>query len=312
MKHTTLAITISSLFFTGLAGAATVYDNNGTTLKIGGRAEARFEMSKAYEDEDNSTFQDKSRARIKLKGTTKITDELSAFGVYELEVKDDDDKIKNRYLYAGLKTQAGKISYGKQDSAQVIIRDFTDIMTTGSGDASEIISGSKDKRENNFVYNNTFNDITLTANYVASSEKDKSSYGASATYQSPMGFALGAGYVTDTTKGADDSNQYTLAANYDNSGIYLAGLYTVASEGKKDTYGYELAAGYKVNKLSLNTVYNKQTEEDIAGKASDKVEYIAAEAIYKFNKHFRTYIGHQFNQLENGEDTTQVGIRYTF
>ena len=271
MKHTTLAITISSLFFTGLAGAATVYDNNGTTLKIGGRAEARFEMSKAYEDEDNSTFQDKSRARIKLKGTTKITDELSAFGVYELEVKDDDDKIKNRYLYAGLKTQAGKISYGKQDSAQVIIRDFTDIMTTGSGDASEIISGSKDKRENNFVYNNTFNDITLTANYVASSEKDKSSYGASATYQSPMGFALGAGYVTDTTKGADDSNQYTLAANYDNSGIYLAALYTVASEGKKDTYGYELAAGDKVNKLSLNTVYNKQTEEDIAGKASDKV-----------------------------------------
>ncbi len=59
-----------------------------------------------------------------LKGKSAINQQLTAFGKYEAEISDNKDStVTTRYLYAGLDSQFGAFSYGKQDSAQVMITD---------------------------------------------------------------------------------------------------------------------------------------------------------------------------------------------
>ena len=83
MKKTLLATAILTGLVSATAGAATVYDKDGTTLKVGGRAEVRGLFSDSVE----GTMKDKSRARIKFKGKTQITEDLAGFGVMEYEIK---------------------------------------------------------------------------------------------------------------------------------------------------------------------------------------------------------------------------------
>ncbi|MGR5542873.1 porin, partial [Vibrio campbellii] len=86
--------------------AATVYSNDGTELSIGGRVEFRGDFIGSSGKEVEGTMNDKSRARINVKGSSEISNNLSAFGVYEAELENKED-ITNRYFYTGLKTEVG-------------------------------------------------------------------------------------------------------------------------------------------------------------------------------------------------------------
>ncbi len=108
MKKAVLASAILASLVAGTANAATVYEDDSKSLSIGGRAEARFNISDANKNDDGTgnAFKDKSRARINLKGKAKINDALTAFGKYEAEIKDDKgENFKTRYLFAGFDTQ---------------------------------------------------------------------------------------------------------------------------------------------------------------------------------------------------------------
>ncbi|MGF1682305.1 porin [Photobacterium minamisatsumaniensis] len=313
MKHAALTTAILATLLSGTASAATVYQDETSSLKVGGRAEARFNISDENKsDADNTdSFKDKSRARVNLKGRTEIMDGLGAFGTYEMEINSGKDAtVDTRYLFAGLDTQVGAFSYGQQDSAQVILTDFTDILATFGGDAADLIDGNKDKRENNFVYSGSFNDLTVTANYIANEKKDTDTYGISFVYSLPMGLDLGAGYV-DGKEDGDDSDQYNITAAYTINDFYVAGLYAGGSIGDADLTAYELAAAYKYNQFTFQGVYNYQ-EVDDNGAKSDKYDYFAIEAIYKFNSEFRAYAGYLFDQVDDQDDQVQAGVRYDF
>lgn len=312
MKKAALASAILSTFLSGTASAATVYQDDSSSLSVGGRAEARFNISDENKSDDNDSFKDKSRARVNLKGKTQISDGLGAFGTYEVELDNGKDTdVETRYLFAGLDTEYGAFSYGQQDSAQVILTDWTDILATFGGDAADLIDGNKDKRENNFVYSGSFNDLTITANYIANDEKDSDTYGISFVYSLPMGLDLGAGYV-DGKKDNEDTDQYNLAAAYTYNNFYVAGLYAGGSVGNADLTAYELAAAYQYNQFTFQAVYNYQ-EVDPKGSASeDNVDYFAIEGIYKYNGNFRVYAGYLFEQLDDTDDQFQAGARYDF
>ncbi|PSW21112.1 porin [Photobacterium sanctipauli] len=313
MKKAVLASAIFATLVSGAASAATVYQDESSSLSVGGRAEARFNISDENKSDADSTdsFEDKSRARVNLKGKTEIMDGLGAFGTYEVELKNGKDtKVETRYLFAGLDTQVGAFSYGQQDSAQVILTDLTDILATFGGDAADLIDGNKDKRENNFVYSGSFNDLTVTANYIANDAKDSDTYGISFVYSLPMGLDLGAGYV-DGKDDDVDTDQYNITAAYTINDFYVAGLYAGGSAGDADLTAYELAAAYKYNQFTFQGVYNYQ-EEDLNGTKTDTVDYFALEAIYKFNSNFRAYAGYLFEQLDDTDDQFQAGVRYDF
>ncbi|WP_318520441.1 porin [Photobacterium leiognathi] len=337
MKKAVLASAILASLVAGTANAATVYEDDSKSLSIGGRAEARFNISDANKGDDGTgnAFKDKSRARINLKGKAKINDQITAFGKYEVELADgkkelskvelDDngelvstykeaDKVQTRYVYAGFDTQAGAFSYGKQDSAQVMLTDYTDILATFGGDGVDLVDGNKDKRENNFLYAGEFNNFTVAANYIAENnndEKDSDSYGIAAQYAFPFGLSLGAGYVNGQDGTDVDANQYNLAVSYEFSNFYAAATYASGENGDTDLTGYELATAFKMNKFIAQAAYNfKQSEK--SGVKKDEKDYFALEGIYKFNKNLRTYAGYRFEQIDNKDDQLQVGIRYDF
>ncbi|MEZ8036311.1 porin [Vibrio gigantis] len=317
MKKAVLASAVVAALVSGSSLAATVYSSDGTELKIGGRAEARFNVSDNNESASDSSFKDKSRARVNISGKTQVSDELYGFGKYEAEFTGDTavgvngektDSLTNRYFFAGLGTNFGEFSYGKQDSAQVMLTDITDTMATFGADAADAVAGNKDKRENNFLYSGEFDALTVQANYIAADEKDADSFGLAAMYNLGA-FDLGAGYVSQKNGNFDD-DQINLVAQFSMDAFTVGGLYTMASVADEDYTGYELSAIFKATKqLSLIGVYN-YGEFDKA--ADEEANNFAIEAVYKFNGHIRTYAGYKFEQLDNKDDQLQAGIRYDF
>ncbi|KAB2824601.1 porin [Aliivibrio finisterrensis] len=312
MKKLLLSTAIVSSFLSTPLLAATVYDQDDTQLKVGGRAEARANISDNNETAAESSFEDKSRARINLKGKTKINDSLGAFGTYEVEIgSGKGNTVNTRYLFAGLSTSIGNFSYGQQDSAQVMLTNYTDILATFGGDAADLTTGNKDKRENNFLYSGEFDALTIQANYIASNEKKNDSFGISGMYALPMGLDFGLGYTSgeQSPNGVTkvDADQVNFAVRYTLDAFMVSGLFVTGEIDKVDASGYEFAAAYKVDKFLFQGVYNYQKED-----SKDTVKDFAIEAIYKLNKSFRTYVGYKFEQIDNLDDQLQFGLRYDF
>ncbi|SJN58839.1 Porin-like protein L precursor [Vibrio ruber DSM 16370] len=317
MKKAVLTTAILTALVSGSSIAATVYDSKGTTLKVGGRAEARFNLSDQNESTKNSRFKDKSRARVNLVGKTALSDDLYGFGKYEAELDNssskgdgDGDNLTNRYFYAGMGTSIGEFSYGKQDSAQVQVTNFTDLMNTFDEEAADLIGGNKDKRDNNFVYSGQFDALSLQANYIASDEKDNDSFGISAVYGFTDSLTVGLGYVTQDS-GSNSEDQFNIGGQFKLDALTLGALYgtgTVVSGGKEvDADDYELGAKYKFGKTSLIAVYNFKEVDN-----KDQVDHLALEVEHKFNGNLRVYTGYKFEQLTKKDDQLQAGIRYDF
>ncbi len=312
MNKAALTTAILTSLLSGTTLAATVYDADGTTLQVSGRAEARFNISDANKSDSDNTgdFKDKTRARLALKGKTQINTDLYGFGKYEAEFE-KSDSLTNRYFFAGLGTQLGEFSYGKQDSAQVMITNFTDIMATFGAEAADVVNGNKDKRENNFVYSGKFAALTVKANYIAADKdntKDTQSYGIAAKYALDM-FSVGAGYVAQK-EGDDNNNQFNLGGELKLNALTLGALATFGAVADDDYTGYELSAQYKAtHALSFAAVYNYGKYDDSNDKTADN---LAVEAVYKFNSNLRTYAGYKFEQLADGDDQLQAGMRYDF
>ncbi|MEH6453374.1 MAG: porin, partial [Psychromonas sp.] len=225
MKKTliTLAVLASSI---ASVQATTVYDKDGTTLSVGGRAEVRG----LFADSVEGSMQDKSRARINVAGETQISENLTGFGFVEYELT-GSDSIKNRYIYAGIGTQAGDFSYGKQDTANVIVSDMTDIASYHSGQ-QQYIGSSSDKQDNVFLYSaDLFDSLTVQANYIAQEEKDFDAYAISALFSMDFGLDLAASYSDQ-----DEQNQVTLGAAYTLNDLYLGATYALGSVDKNDDF----------------------------------------------------------------------------
>jgi len=315
MKKTLLATAILAGLVSATAQSATVYDDNGTTLKIGGRAEVRADfLGDDFEKVDGS-ITDKSRARINFAGKTQITENLTGFGYMEYEIKPstkDGSDLDSRYLFAGFGTQIGDFSYGKQDAANVQVSDMTDIASYHSG-IQQVIGAAKDKRENNFLYSGTFAEaFTVQADYIASSDEDEDSYGLSVLYVSDFGFDLGASY----SDSQDDSNQTTLAAAYTVNDLYVAVSYAMGDvDAETEFSSLEAAIQYKFTKQLRMIGIIGQQQEKVDGTSTDTEDFYAIEAQYRFNKSIRTYVSYAYNNLDDAdktEDSLVAGVRYNF
>jgi len=307
MKKTLLATLILSSFVSGAVSAATVYDKDDTKLSVGGRAEVRALFSDAV---DGSAL-DESRARINFEGETKISESLKGFAFMEYEIKPGSE-AKNRYLFAGIGTQAGDFSYGRQDTSSVQISDMTDIASYHSGQ-QQIIDAASDKQSNNFVFaNNSIQGLALKANYIANGDEDKTddntpedAFGLSALYSMDFGLDLGASYSDQ-----DQQDQVTLGAGYTFEDLYLAATYAMGSVAENDDFtSLEVAAQYKFTKEFRMIAMYGMAEEDLAGDTED---FVALEGQYRFNKSLRTYASYKVNNLNDGENELVAGLRYNF
>lgn len=302
MKKTLLATTILAGLVSASTQAATVYDKDGATLKIGGRAELRAD----FIDNDEGTVSDLSRARIHFDGETKISENLTGFGFMEYQIE-PGGTANNRYLYAGFGTQVGNFSYGRQDTASVLISDMTDIATTHSG-IQQIINASSERQDTTFAYSNSFaKALTVQASYSASNLDEGDSFSVSGLYALDYGLSLGASYSDSEL----DETQSTLGAAYTLNNLYVAVTYAIGDLNDDDDFNsLEAAIQYKFTKeLRLIGIIAQQEQVD-----TDTVDFYAVEAQYRFNESIRTSVAYAFNNLDgnNIDDSLVASIRYNF
>ncbi len=346
MKKTLIALAVAGAAVATGANASELYNQDGTTLAIGGRAEARMSVM-------DSDVSDVSRVRVNFLGKQEITEDLYGLGFYEAEYMTNDeadsdtDTIDTRYIYAGLGGSFGQVTYGKQDGALVAITNFTDIMDYHGATAAQELATASDHIDNMLAYTGTFGDFSVNASYrfadrldqgddpadpTSYSDNDFKGYAASGIYNlADTGVALGLGVADqhstinpDNATDDDDSTvlgatQYIATASYTMDNLYLSALYTFKNydHSSVDYDGYELAAQYTLGKTVLIATYDNGDDDE----GNSKVNDLGLEAAYKFKPNFKAYIdynvnmlsGDQYDESAHGtEDEAVLGLLYNF
>ena len=351
MNKTLIALAVSAAAVTTGANAAEIYNQDGNSIELGGRAEARLALK-------DGKAEDNSRVRLNFLGKAQITDGLYGIGFYEGEFTTNENgkstdsgesDLTNRYLYGGIGGTFGEVTYGKNEGALGVITDFTDIMAYHGNSAAYKIAIA-DRSDNMVSYKGQFNNLGLKGSYrFADAEADGNNgykdndadgYSLSAIYAiGETGIKLGAGYADGTenvdysakSDGSDykytDRTQYMLAASYTINSLYFAGTFVdgedqiVGESDTKDLTGYEFAAAYTIGQTVFSTSYN-YLESDKAGTKKDEADNVAIDATYYFKPNFRGYISYNFNLLDedatqgitkaDAEDEVALGLRYDF
>ncbi|HHX8282183.1 porin [Vibrio diabolicus] len=339
MKKTLIALSVSAAAMATGVNAAELYNQDGTSLEMGGRAEARLSMK-------DGDAQDESRIRLNFLGKQEINDNLYGVGFWEGEfttneqggvdgdVNKDSSNLDTRYAYAGLGGAWGEFTYGKNEGALGVITDFTDIMAYHGNSAADKLAVA-DRSDNMMAYKGQFENLSVKASYRFAdrveqngeySDNKQDGYSLSAIYAvADTGLELGAGYADQY-----DANEYMLAASYTMSDLYFAGIFT---DGEKmtdkfnntvDYTGYELAGAYTLGQTVFTTTYNN-AETDNETSANN----FAVDASYYFKPNFRGYVSYNFNLIDAGdkfgstsgktvankidaEDELALGLRYDF
>ncbi|HDU8576679.1 MULTISPECIES: porin [Vibrio] len=336
MKKTLIALSVSAAAMATGVNAAELYNQDGTSLEMGGRAEARLSMK-------DGDAQDKSRIRLNFLGKQEINDNLYGVGFWEGEFEtaqngtvDGDDKsdLETRLAYAGLGGAYGEFAYGKTEGALGVITDFTDIMAYHGNSAADKLAVA-DRTDNMMAYKGQFENLSVKASYRFAdrveqngeySDNKQDGYSLSAIYAvADTGLELGAGYADQY-----DANEYMLAASYTMSDLYFAGIFT---DGEKmtDTFnntvdytGYELAGAYTLGQTVFTTTYNNAETNN-----ETSANNFAVDASYYFKPNFRGYVSYNFNLIDAGdkfgstsgktvankidaEDELALGLRYDF
>ncbi|HDY8064710.1 TPA: porin [Vibrio vulnificus] len=318
MKKTLIALSVSAAAVATGVNAAELYNQDGTSLDMGGRAEARLSMK-------DGKVADNSRIRLNFlgKGKVEIQDGLYGVGFYEGEFTTADEgenktnnNLDNRYTYAGLGGKFGEVTYGKNDGALGVITDFTDIMAYHGNSAADKIAVA-DRVDNMIAYKGQFDALSVKASYRFADRAEgtgvndgkyvdngQDGYSLSAIYAiGQTGLTLGGGYADQ-----DEQNEYMLAASYTMGDLYFAGIYTDGEKAKKngDYTGYELAAKYTMGQTVFTTTYNNAETN-----SQTSADNFAVDATYYFKPNFRGYVSYNFNLIDSGDKLGQVGVNTT-
>ncbi len=336
MKKAAIATAITTLV-SGSAFAAEVYNSAGNSLSIGGRAEFRGDFQgTAGGQKIDGTMQNNSRVRLNVGGKTEITSDLSGIAFYEAEqkVKSDsgNDKTTNfeqRYMWAGLSSNAGDVTFGRQDAATVQISQMTDTVTSHSGIQKTYINAGDEQINNAIAYSGYFMDaLSVKASFLLAEDENENGWALSGIYTLPMGLGLGLGYAANDNPGnnAQDSTQVIGGVNYRWEGLYVGVGYT-QGEGSKKYLGdnkfnsVEAVAQYRFeNNFEAVLGYQKgEIDPDVEDKYSVS-DYVELTGVYYFNPTLRTYVTYKLNNLkadssqlsEDAENSLRLALRYDF
>ncbi len=318
MKKTLLATAIvSALVASTAASAATVYDKDGTTLKVNARIEAQwynagssmnYSGEKAPGNNDSSIY---NWARMGLDGRSKINNYMTAFGYMEFDVDDGDvtsDGLGARDQYIGVDFGAfGAVKTGRYKSLLNQVVSATDVLA-GDGESGKTFVVGDSRNAGKLTYTWNGYGILLGAEYQSAKDgytdhkismNVESGYNVIAGYTTPSvlfgPISIKAGYsfmrgqndglpavsAVGGRENADNAKGWAASLAWGNpaSGWYFAGEYSYA-EAKYIFEGYNDDINYN------NSGY------EIIGK-------------YSFANGLSLATGYQYERGEAGDETVK-------
>ncbi|MET4696457.1 porin [Endozoicomonas lisbonensis] len=254
MQKKLLATVVASLV-AGQAMALEVYNDDTTSLSIGGRVGLVAEKANGKKAEMNN-----DSARLNMKFAHKFDNGWTGHGVTEWGFRAQDeykggeksDTFFNRLGFVGLShDEMGSIHAGKNWSVMYDVSGWTDMYAIGGGNAMGIYNGRNGgdtdgsaRADDVLQYRNSFGGLNVGAQYQLAGDtqfsethgrtfKRNEGYGIALSYDLPMGLSLGATYSETKYKdekgtdfaGQDKAKSTTFGVKFDNEMVYAAAMY---------------------------------------------------------------------------------------
>lgn len=300
MKKSLLALAVLAVATS--ATAATVYDKDGTSLKVGGRVQAvAYNGNFGKAGEDDSTL--KNSARFNVAGTTKVNDAVSVFAFSEWDASDgnnenSDNNFSTRDQYVGADFGVfGKVQAGKSLNSIYDVQAVTDVFEyVGSAQVQADTNGNRRPGTVRYIYDN--NGLYAAASFQVAQDKVKV---LDQKVDVESGFSLGLGYTFDnvvfgplSVKAAYDyvRAQDDKTANFEDDGDFYPVLdfkNTAVSVAWGSDTGLYFAALYNVYKVNFDD-FTDDGEDYSNGRA--KVKGLELVAGYGFDNGLSLTIGY--------------------
>ena len=350
---TALALGLVLATASDVANAAAVYSKDGTSLNVNGRIRARFSNGDAKTTlgaagNGDSTL--KNNARFGVDGQTKVNDNLTAFFYAQWDTSDsnDRDSFSARDQYVGADFgQFGKVTAGRFLSPVYNVLAGTDVHFDFTGNHL----GDNNRRGGQLKYTFAASGFEVNVAYqtaidgikVASAEQKKfdvdSGYSASVGYTfdnvvfGPLALKLGyeyfKGQTGDDLVTKDDNKTLSNNAQYDNLGIFAAGItwgtyaagpYAALSYSKSDyntikkeqdfkIEAFESVFGYGFDNglyADIGYVWQQYSPDDLKTNKKLSTGGIQAVAGWKLAPNFVVDVESYFNLSSDGEKTREA------
>ena len=341
MKAKLIALTIPTLLAASTASAATVYDKDGTTLDLYGRATGLY-----YGSGDDALRGDQSYFRLGMNGETNLGNDLTGLGQVEYNLPtsgSNNDEL--RLAYAGVRHATfGQLTYGRQDGLFSMVNDYTDVLPEFGGDGlgKNTEAFGTGRTNGLFKYAFNYNGLTFGLQYTGKNDPQNNDadkwmlgsdegYATGLSYDTAMGLSVATVYnragKTDEQKqtaqfgGQDDAQLTGVGLRYNANNLYAAATY---SEGRDHYFlgdstaggyahksrGYEAVVQYTVaDKFVPGVAYVRSEVKDESQNIDDKAnEYVSVNAAYHFNNNFQSYVDYRINLLDDNSFTQNYGI----
>ncbi len=288
MKKSLLALAVLAVATS--ATAATVYDKDGTSLKVGGRVQAvAYNGNYGKAGEDDASL--KNSARFNVAGTTKVNDSVSVFAFSEWDASDgnnenSDSNFSTRDQYVGADFGVfGKVQAGKSLNSIYDVQAATDVFEyVGSAQVQGDTNGNRRPGTIRYIYDN--NGLYAAASFQVAQDDVKV---LDQKVDVEDGFGLGLGYTFDnvvfgplSVKAAydyvktqddylvvlDDNNRIEKARKIDtfkntavsvawgsDTGFYFAGLFNTYKVNYNNDYYGDTNSRKKVKGVELVAGY---------------------------------------------------------
>ena len=273
MKKTVIALAIAAFAATGAANAATVYNQDGTKVELGGSA--RIFLGKLGKDQRGDLVNDGSR--IKINATHTLDNGLSAFVGYETRFKDKQKEnqegsgttfgnIVTNKLFVGFGFEnVGKLSFGRQATTA------DDVLGDGlyyrSG-ANNILTTSADKSIK--FRSADFEGFSFGADYLFGNADKAATAATGKIYKNGTGVAAFYNYDFEKNHNIEFAAGYTFD-HYLNSN---------SSATSQKNHNWLLSSHYRLDAFRFAVAYGQRTEKVTGATHDTKGKYIFLESKY--------------------------------
>ena len=281
MKKTILA---TAILLAGAANAAEVYNNEGTTVSLGGAFRGHVEINQS----DDVKFED-AGSRFDIKASKELDDGVKAFGQVEIKYNSKDaDTLFVDSAFVGLSSEAyGTATLGKQKGFddELYSYDYSyELSNVGSADTQDQLK-----------YTNSFGDATVAVSLMTDDV-----YAIGASYE-VAGLVIGADYMKNK-----ENDKYVVSASYTIDALSLGATYGSAEAGADDVSFYGVGASYALGQANVYAVYDS---------VEDDQSNIVLGADYEIAKDVKTYVEFGSNDDEATDKTDEnvaIGARVYF